>query len=125
MTVEQTTLDGTAVTISNGKQLTPRQQLAYNLVRAAERGVDTDEVGALLHERKGKHPADARCRFCGDEGRAVLTSVALKPLVTRRRATGRWHPRSPAAATHPASGVIATSEPDPRLNPFANIDEDS
>lgn len=121
MKVEQTTLDGRAVTISNGKQLTARQQLAYDMVRAADRGVDADEIGAALHQIRGKHHADARCRFCGDEGRAVLTSVALKPLVTRKRATGRWHPRNPADAPTRHSGLIATSEPDPTLNPFADL----
>jgi hypothetical protein len=53
----------------------------------------------------------------------------LKPLVTYRRAPGGflYVARNPAdrARTSDESGVIATSEPDAALNPFADLSQGS
>lgn len=34
-----------------------------------------DEAGALLHERRGKHPRDQRCHFCSQDGTAALITL--------------------------------------------------
>jgi hypothetical protein len=78
-------------------KLTERQALAWACIRCIA-GITAEELGAILHANKtpAAHDVDSRCRFCKDEGLSILRSVALKPLVIRRRATGLWEPRNPA-----------------------------
>lgn len=64
--------------------LSPRQQAAYDYV-AAHNGVPADAIGSNWHELRGKHAATARCTWCDADGRDVVTSRALKPLVTYKR----------------------------------------
>lgn len=103
----------------NERGLTERQQAAYDLVTRG--GATSDEVGANWHAIKSKHAADQRCRFCADEGASVLHSKALAPLVIRKRG-GIWQPRNPSDVVRaPSTGLIATSEQDPDLNPWADL----
>lgn len=103
-------------------KLTARQQAAVDYL-AAHDGVPADEIGAALHERRGKHDAGDRCGFCATEGRSVLKSKAVRPLVTYRRHEGGrlYLLRDPATRSKPLSGLIATSDPDPATNPFAGL----
>lgn len=72
------------------KPLTQRQQQVLELVIAAGRdGVLASDVGAMLHERRGRHPADLFCGFCSDDGKDALRALQRRKLVVRRR-TGRW-----------------------------------
>lgn len=64
--------------------LSPRQQAAYDYIRAHD-GVPADEIGAHWHEQRGKHAAGSRCEWCDADGRDVVRSKALRPLVTYRR----------------------------------------
>lgn len=74
-------------------RLTDRQQNAYDAIAAAARdGLHHDELGALDHQRRGKHDAGAICRWCGRDGKALGHELRAKGLVTLRR-------RSPAAWT--------------------------
>jgi hypothetical protein len=95
--VEQSTIFGDTRTVAaNGKPLTRDQQTAWDMVSETVGGVTADEVGALLHSRlatRWAHPADQRCVYCGTRGNQVLRSVALRPLVVRRRVSGKWEPR--------------------------------
>jgi hypothetical protein len=77
--------DGEFLLESKEKPLTDRQQLAWQFVRMHD-GVSADEVGALLHAHKDRRPhgVDDRCQFCARDGRSVLTSKALQPLVKYR-----------------------------------------
>lgn len=68
-------------------KLTERQELALAIVeRAHEDGVHTEEVGAELCARRGKHSADDLCQWCGSNGKAVLEELQAKGLVQYRRA---------------------------------------
>lgn len=46
------------------------------MLAAAERERDSeltaDEAGALIHERRSKHGADTRCRYCAGDGAEAL-----------------------------------------------------
>lgn len=87
------TTDDTRTLGATGKPLSEKQQRGYDLARDTPGGITADELGALEHERKGKHHRDQRCTFCTDEGRGVLESKAVGPMVVRRRASGRYEPR--------------------------------
>jgi hypothetical protein len=89
----QLTLAGDEITIVDGRPLTDRQQLAWDTIRLREGGATSDEIGALMHDLRGRHLASSRCNYCAQEGRGVLTSRALRPLVTRKR-NGYWTPRA-------------------------------
>jgi hypothetical protein len=79
--------------------LRERQQLVWDWIREVPGGLTADEVGALLHSRKGKHGPDERCQWCTAEGRSALQTVALRQLLVRRRDSGRWEPREKADRT--------------------------
>lgn len=84
--------------------LPPRQDTAMRLViRHQPDGVTADEVGARVHEDRGKHPADQRCEWCGRDGAAVLNALIRKKLVTRRRATGLYTLPGPQRRALPAT----------------------
>lgn len=72
-------------------KLTPRQQAAWDLVRSTPGGVHAATVGANWHALTNRFdPAYQR-----EDGLSVLRSKALRPLVIRRKATGKWEPRNP------------------------------
>lgn len=98
---DQLSLTGDDRTLTDRGMLHERQQAGYDYVRA-HAPVTADEVGANQHARRGKHAADERCRYCAMEGKSILRSKALRPLVMRRK-DGTWVPRDPkdAAATSP------------------------
>jgi len=110
----------TLVDVAAEPKLTDRQRFAYESIQASDTGLYADEVGAILHERQGRHHQDQRCEWCARTGLDVLRSKAVAPLVIRRR-SGLWQPRQRAEHARPATGVYATSEPDPELNPFADL----
>ena len=92
-------VDSLKVSMDHVKPLTARQQQAFDYVREHD-GVNCDEVGAWLHAHRDKRPhsVDERCDWCARDGRSVLTSVALKPLVTYRNLDGQrlYIARNPA-----------------------------
>lgn len=107
------------------RPLKPRQQLAWEYVRERD-GVTADEVGAWLHAHKDRRPhgVDERCEWCARDGRSVLQSKALKPLVTYRRdeRLGRVYiarnredrVRAPEPIREPTEAELAA-------NPFAGL----
>lgn len=98
-------------------KLTWRQQAVLDAVtRAHPESLESSEAGAILHEMKEgrwRHSRDDRCRFCGQDGKAVLEALRTKGLVTYRRRKGledggwvlagcqRPAPRGMLAATDP------------------------
>lgn len=74
------------VDVPAAKPLTARQQLALEYIGSRD-GVTADEIAAWLHSHKTSRPhsVDERCDFCAKDGRAVATSVALRPLVQAKR----------------------------------------
>lgn len=77
-------------------KLTPKQHLVYHLLRANPDGITDTQAGVELHTNRGClwcRPARP-CRYATDDGKAVLRSQALAPLVIRRR-TGLWQLRQP------------------------------
>ena len=74
-------------------ELTDRQQHALQLLQHAGRaGLTVDEVGAAWCERRGKHSADTRCTWCGQNGRDVLKALRRKGKVKQRRdGSGTWY----------------------------------
>lgn len=89
------------------KPLRERQAFVWHLVRASSEGMTATEVGAALHAQKGNHAVDEPCIYCARDGRSVLTSEAVAPLVTYRvRGDGqrRYIPRNPADRAREASG---------------------
>lgn len=75
------------------RALTEKQQRGYDLAKTTPGGITADELGAIEHERRGRHHRDQRCDYCTPEGKSVLESVALKPLLIRRRESGRYSAR--------------------------------
>jgi hypothetical protein len=92
--------------------LTERQQHALEQIEAADGGLASDELGAVLHERRGKHDRGVRCDWCATEGRSVGVELRRKGLAVRRR-SGMWqslrqtgHVESPATGYDPATAEI-------------------
>lgn len=106
------------------KPLTDRQQLAFDYIRAHD-GLTADEVGAFLHAHKEKRPhgVDQRCDFCARDGRGVLTSKAVAPLVTYRRAPGGnlYVARDPKDRVREQEPAVEPTEAELALNPFAGL----
>jgi hypothetical protein len=69
--------------------LTARQQIALEALERAADGLTADELGAVLHERAGRHYADQRCEWCTSDGRQVARALRTKHLTVRRK-TGYW-----------------------------------
>lgn len=81
--------------IETGPRLTDRQRYALDeLERADVDGLQTDELGALLHARNGKHSAEDRCVWCGKDGRGVLEALRAKELVRYRSRLKVWQASS-------------------------------
>lgn len=109
-------------------KLRPRQQQAHDYLAARSGGCDAEELGAYLHALKGRHADGVRCKFCRSEGSSVLRSKGLRPLVTYRNADGGRVYRlraTVAAPARPSVAVIATSDPNPATNPWADLGSDS
>ena len=89
------------------KPLTEKQQRGYNLAKTTPGGITADELGAIEHERRGKHHRDQRCDWCASEGKGVLESVAVRPLLVRQRGSGRYSPCDGSGApVVPRSGQL-------------------
>lgn len=111
---DQLGIDGRGHTIgATGKPLTDKQQRGYDLAVSTPGGITADELGAIEHELRGKHRRDVRCEFCASEGKGVLESKAVGPLVIRRRASGRYELRD-------GSGTTAVPE---RYHPSTQLTE--
>lgn len=94
------------------RPLTDRQQYALAVVeRAGIDGIHTDELGAALCERNGKHPAGDRCRWCGKAGREVLLALKDRELVRYRAKLKAWV--AIRAADQPLSGMLPDDQPIP------------
>lgn len=103
--------------VPTGPKLTERQQFALELVEAAGRnGIHADELGAILHEERGKHPRDSRCQWDGANGKSILDALKKKGLVryvrSRNGLPGFWRAES-ASAAPPARGMLQDTEPIP------------
>lgn len=111
--------------VEKPRELTERQQLAYEYVRITPGGVTADEVGAWLHAHKPPeqrpHGVDQRCIYCTRDGRSVLTSVAVSPLVIRRRG-GKYEPRNKADRAREIEQRREPTEAELAANPFAGLD---
>lgn len=98
------------------QELTDRHQTAYDAIVAAGRdGLHHDELGALDHQRRGKHAADETCAFCGRDGKALGHELRAKGLVTlRRRSPAAWtvSGKLPASSVAPSSEVAKQEVPD-------------
>jgi hypothetical protein len=71
--------------------LTDRQQRIFDAIEhAGYDGLFTEELGALEHQRLGKHRADQTCAFCGMSGKSVARELANKGLIVQRRKPTRW-----------------------------------
>jgi hypothetical protein len=83
--IEQLTLDGK--TEDPAVKLTERQRFALNLI--GQLGpAPSDELGAHMHARRGKHGADQRCEWCAREGKGIGAELLAKNLVKQRRGEG-------------------------------------
>jgi hypothetical protein len=71
--------------------LTERQQHVLDRIAAAgEEGLHTEEVGAVLHARNGRHAADELCAYCARDGRSVAEELKKKGRVAMRARPTRW-----------------------------------
>jgi hypothetical protein len=104
VTSEQITLDG----LQAEPKLTTRQEFVLDLVRASTAPVDAVHVGALLCERRGRHPRDARCAWDEQNGNGALRELERKGLVRFQRGPAGWGPTEPSAPVHePADALPA------------------
>jgi hypothetical protein len=72
-------------------RLTDRQAYALDLTRAAgPEGLPADELGALLCEIRGRHPAGGRCEWDAQNGLHVLRALREKGLVRYRAKMKAW-----------------------------------
>jgi hypothetical protein len=70
-------------------KLTAYQQAVWELVQRHPDGVSAEEAGAVYHSmRQRPHDVDARCDYCGRDGRSILEALAKKGLARRRRGAG-------------------------------------
>lgn len=68
-------------------RLTPRQRYALEII-ARFQPVPSDELGAHMCQRRGKHTADVRCEWDAPNGREVGGALRKKGLVQLRRDQG-------------------------------------
>lgn len=47
-----------------------------------------DEAGAIIHAKRGKHGSDARCDFCGQDGREALARLRERRPLDEARGSG-------------------------------------
>lgn len=97
---------------------TERQDFILDAVKSA--GIDgllSDEAGALLCERRGRHSRDDRCEWDGQNGKGVLEELKAKDLVYYRRAKrdnpGAWFAVGvaiPVAARPTKPGTVPYNE---------------
>jgi hypothetical protein len=79
--------------------LTPRQQLAWDLIRSIPGGVTAFQIGTAI-----QRATDSRNPYWAEStGNQTCRSKALKPLVIKRRATGKYEPRRPGDRAKEAS----------------------
>jgi hypothetical protein len=101
--------------------LTIRQRFVYDeLIRIHRRdggGADADEIGAKLHERRKKHPADKRCNWCAADGQGALEELRSKGLAKKRRMVG-WVPLHAEAAVTDSEGDGGSYDPATAEIPF-------
>lgn len=88
-------------------KLTARQRFALELI-ARLQPVPSDELGAYLCERRGKHHHDDRCDWDSQNGRAVGAALRRHGLVRQKRHAG-WVL---------ATGVSANTERDQGEIPY-------
>lgn len=87
-------------------QLTERQRFVYDqlLAHTAQGdGLTTDEVGALLCERAGRHDSGSRCDFDARNGRSVLKALRKKELARSKR-SGGWFALGAPSVPEPPEG---------------------
>jgi hypothetical protein len=72
--------------------LTARQRYALEVI-ADLQPVTSDELGAHLCSRRGKHTTDRRCEYDAVNGREVARALRRKGLVRERRGEG-WYSTS-------------------------------
>lgn len=95
--------------VDQAPRLTDRQQFALQQLRGAGgEGLHADELGALLCERNGRHPAGTRCVYDGQNGNQILRALRAKGLAGYRRGRGQ----TPGAwISTTASVQVAKPEP--------------
>lgn len=76
-----------AVPVPPETKLTARQRFALETVGRYQ-PIPSDELGAHLCARRGKHAADVRCEWCSRAGREVGAALRKKGLVRMRREQG-------------------------------------
>lgn len=59
-------------------QLTGHTRALAEAERQLAGKLTPDEAGAIIHERRGKHHRDARCRFCTEDGTEALARLRAK-----------------------------------------------
>lgn len=89
--------------------LTARQRYALETIEKLG-PIPSDELGAWMHERRGKHDAGVRCQWCGDDGKGIGKELRRKGLVKQRRGEGWVRVGKPAQAREgeydPSTSVI-------------------
>lgn len=81
---------------------TPNQREAWQYIRSVPGGVFAEEIGHRVHG----HTGEGTCQWCGQAGVALCKSKALRGLVIRRKATGKWEPREPRYRALEPSGQL-------------------
>ena len=86
-------------------KLTDRQTAALTFL--GDDGADARQVGVHLHNLRGCKWCQTfgECTYAEDTGRAVLTALRKKGLVTRRR-TGIWQQTSAKARAPSSQGDL-------------------
>lgn len=109
------------------RQLTDRQAWIYGIiVDAGVEGITSDELGARMHERWGKHSAGERCEFCPRDGSHALREAAISERVVKKGRLG-WIALEVQA---PAAEVVPEEKANPGWDAFVeatggNLEEEA
>lgn len=73
--------------------MTPRQQLAHDLLAQHPDGLTATTIGQAIHQRnRCRYCHEIPCRYAQETGKTTLGQLRRRGLVVRRR-TGRWQLR--------------------------------
>jgi hypothetical protein len=82
--MDQPTLFKPPKPVANLRPLTDRQARIYALICSVPGGVHAEELGAMMHANRRRHPVEEPCQYCGRDGMRAINERAVRQRVVRR-----------------------------------------